>query len=52
MGGRQLENQELQRVSNKEMRTAMERIKSGNDPYDIPVEYWRNLGERGIIFLT
>lgn len=29
MGGRQLENQELQRVSNKEMRAAMERIKSG-----------------------
>ncbi|XP_051779618.1 uncharacterized protein LOC127526820 [Erpetoichthys calabaricus] len=47
-------NQEVQRISKEEVRTAMKRMKNGKavGPDDIPVEAWRCLGEMAVEFLT
>ncbi|KAG2455321.1 RTJK polymerase, partial [Polypterus senegalus] len=47
-------NQEVQRISKEEVRTAMKRMKNGKaiGPDDIPMEAWRCLGEMAMEFLT
>ena len=47
-------NQEVQQISAEEVRTAMNRIKTGKTvgPDDIPVEAWKCLEELAIDFLT
>ncbi|KAG2458644.1 RTBS polymerase, partial [Polypterus senegalus] len=47
-------NQEVQRISKEEVRTAMKRVQNGKavGPDDIPVEAWRCLEEMAVEFLT
>lgn len=54
MNREQLVNQEVQRISSEEVRTAMRRWKSGKavGADDIPLEVWRCFGERAVDILT